>query len=167
MDWCYSAKTETQHRVGQCIYVFYRSMTIALWHSFQINIHNNNILFILHSPSCCLSWSLSCQVSVRHHSRLTDCEDSVTSLICWERSLFLTKQLVWFRTFLMRLVCIIYPTWSPCLNDYAFWTYRTRYKSGGKRRRTGLCLASRCAGNPSCRPQMQQSSPQPLSSTTP
>lgn len=42
---------------------------------------------------------------------------------------------------------------------------RNRCRSGGRRRRTGLCLAQRCAGSPSCRPQTRQSSLQPSASS--
>lgn len=40
------------------------------------------------------------------------------SVTCWERTLFLMKQLVWrFRIFLMRLVLDCISCWSLCLND--------------------------------------------------
>lgn len=51
-------------------------------------------------------------------------------------------------------------SWWPCV-----LLCRIRCRSGGRRRRTAQCLASRYAGNPSCRrPQTRQSPLQPSAS---
>lgn len=65
--------------------------------------------------SWCLSWPLSCQVSVpgnyHHHSRLADWGDSQSLVEKEPFFVFLTKQLSWrFRAFFMRSVCVVYPT---------------------------------------------------------